>query len=52
MEIANTINVIFPSRRIKDAQSSVAGMRKATITEFQLCMTIVAMILRKRSNDL
>ena len=52
MEIANTINVIFPSHRTKDMQSFVAGMRKATITEFQLCMTIVAMILKKRSNDL
>ena len=49
MEIASTINEIFPSHRTAIIQSFAAEMKIATIMEFQPCMTIVAKILKKRT---
>lgn len=51
-ETANTTKGIFQNRKIADMQNFVAEMRKVIIMEFQLCMMIVAMILKKRSDDL
>ena len=48
MENVSTINEIFQSHRIEVMQSFVVATRIATITEYRLCMTIVAMILKKR----
>ena len=49
MESANTIKEIFQSHRIADMQNFVVETRTATITECRLCMTIVAMILKKKN---
>ena len=48
MENVSTINEIFQSHRIAVMQSFVVATRIATITEYRLCMTIVARILKKR----
>ena len=48
MENVSTINEIFQSHRIEVMQSFVVATRIATITEYRLCMTIVARILKKR----
>ena len=50
MENVSTTSEIFQSHRIADMQSFVVVTRIATITEYRLCMTIVATILKKRSN--
>ena len=50
MENVSTTSEIFPNHRIAVMQSFVVEMRTATITEYRLCMTIVARILRKRSD--
>lgn len=52
VEIANTTKGIFQNRKIADMQNFVAETRKVIIMEFQLCTMIVAMILKKRSDDL
>lgn len=49
VENAGTTKEIFQSHRIAVMQSFVVAMRTATITEYRLCMTIVAMILKKRT---
>lgn len=50
MENVSTTSEIFQSHRIAVMQNFVVVTRTATITEYRLCMTIVAMILRKRSD--
>ena len=50
MENVSTTSEIFQSHRIAVMQNFVVAMRTATITEYLLCMTIVAMISRKRSD--
>ena len=41
----------FQSHRIAVMQSFVVATRIATITEYRLCMTIVAMILKKKNES-
>ena len=48
MDNVSTTSEIFQSNRIAVMQSFVVAMRTATITEYRLCMTIVARILKKR----
>ena len=50
MENVSTTSEIFQSHRIADMQSFVVVTKIARITEYRLCMTIVATILKKRSN--
>ena len=47
-ENANITKEIFQSHRIAVMQSFVVATRIATITEYRLCMTIVARILKRR----
>lgn len=49
-ENVSTTKEIFQSHRTAVMQSFVVATRTATITEYRLCMTIVARILRKRSS--
>ena len=49
-ENASTTKEIFQSHRIADMLNFVAVTKTVTITEYQRSMTIVAMILRKRSD--
>lgn len=51
-ETASITKGIFQNRKTADMQSFVVATRKAIITECQLCLMIVAMILKKRSDDL
>ena len=51
MENVSTINEIFQSHRIADMQNFVAETKIANVTERLLCMTIVAMILRKKNES-
>lgn len=48
-ENVSTTKEIFQSHRIAVIQSFVAAMKIATVTEYRLCMMIVAMILKKRT---
>lgn len=50
VEIASTTKEIFQSHRIAFMQSFVVAMKIVTVMEYRLCMMIVAMILRKRSD--
>ena len=50
MENVSTTSEIFQSHKIVDMQSFVVVTKIARITEYRLCMTIVATILKKRSN--
>ena len=51
MEKVSTTSEIFQSHRIAVMQNFVVATKTATITEYLLCMTIVAMILKKKNES-